>query len=87
MVVVQANETPEPKTAIELLAARIRTLINVTGLSREDCHETIMSTRNPPSEEEFHLAYSAAVMLANSDQRADHAAQMAILVPAEFRNT
>lgn len=69
------------------LTKRIRVLINTTGLSRDECYETIMSSRNPPTTEEFHLAYSAAVMLVDSDQRADHAAQMAILVPAAFRKT
>jgi hypothetical protein len=69
------------------LTKRIRVLINTTGLNRVECCETIMSSRNPPTLEEFHLAYTAAVMLADSDQRADHAAQMAILVPTEFRKT
>jgi predicted glycosyltransferase len=46
-----------------LLTKRIRVLINTTGLSREECHEVIMSVKNPPTVEEFHLAYSAAVIL------------------------
>jgi|WetSurMetagenome_2_1015567.scaffolds.fasta_scaffold781056_2 hypothetical protein len=45
------------------LTKRIRTLIDTAGLNCDECHETIMSAKNPPPEEEFRLAYSAAVML------------------------
>jgi len=46
-----------------ILAKRIRVLISVTGLTRDECYETIMSVKNPPTVEEFYLAYSAAVIL------------------------
>lgn len=72
---------------VMLLAKRIRVLINTTGFNLNECYEVIMSVKNPPSEEEFRLAYSAASILTRSDQRADHASQMAILVPSAFRNT
>lgn len=54
-------ETPEI-----LLAKRIRVLIQTTGLTRDECHEVIMSGKNPPTLEEFHLAYSAAAILAGT---------------------
>ncbi len=48
------------------LTNRIRALIGL-GLTRDDCYETVMGAKNPPSLEEFHLAYSAAAILANDD--------------------
>lgn len=45
------------------LTKRIRVLIQTTGLNRTECCETIMSSKNPPTLEEFSFAYSAAVIL------------------------
>lgn len=49
-----------------ILAKRIRVLINVTGLTRDECHETIMSGKNSPTEEEFRLAWNAATILTDN---------------------
>lgn len=46
-----------------LLAKRIKVLILTTGLTLDEIHEVIMSAKNPPTENDFRLAYSAAVML------------------------
>ncbi len=46
-----------------LLAKRIKVLILTTELSLDEVREVIMSAKNPPSENDFRLAYSAAVML------------------------
>lgn len=63
MMVMQATQNVEPKTAIELLTGRIRIMTSISGLNRGECHETIMTAKNPPSEEEFRLAYIAAIIL------------------------
>jgi hypothetical protein len=52
-------------SAIIPLARRIKVLIEVSGLTRVEIHETIMSTRNAPKEDDFRLAYAAALMLPN----------------------
>ena len=68
MEVMQATEIPEPKTAVELLTARIRILISVTGLNRTECCETIMASKNPPTLEEFFFAYTAAAILTGENK-------------------
>lgn len=62
MLVVQATQAREPKTAIELLTDRIRLLTSLSGMTRVEIHETIMSARDRPTEEDFRLAYAAAIM-------------------------
>jgi hypothetical protein len=62
MLVVQATQAPEPKTAIELLTDRIVLMTSVSGMSRVEIHETIMSARDRPSEADFRLAYAAAII-------------------------
>lgn len=52
-----------PKTPVELLTDRIRIMTSLSGITRDDCHETIMTAKDPPTEEEFRLAYAAAIML------------------------
>lgn len=53
-------------TVVMELTQRIRALIGL-GLDRDQCYETVMGTKNPPTVEEFHLAYAAAAILANDD--------------------
>lgn len=50
-------------SAIIPLARRIKVLIEVSGMSRVEIHETIMSARNAPKEDDFRLAYSAAAIM------------------------
>lgn len=58
----------EDSKAIQL-TKRIRVLIEVTELTREECREVIMQGKNLPTEEEFHLAWNAARILTRQDQR------------------
>jgi hypothetical protein len=62
MLVVQATQTPEPKTAIEQLTDRIILMTSISGMGRVEIHETIMSARSRPTEEDFRLAYAAAII-------------------------
>lgn len=71
MLVVQATQAAEPKTAIEQLTGRIRIMTSVSGMTRDDCHETIMTAKDPPTEEEFRLAYAAAIILNGGSNKTD----------------